>query len=484
MRCLQKDTSWTEASTLNWTSLTPNEYEALLKTVTFDVDYLSLFVDTSMVDKSSLVRHLFSNQLGKFYHSIKISKLRGHGSVALLGQLGNMQVGICLEGLFEENGEEEEPFDVASSLKIDKNAIESLNSRVKDLIHNSIPYRDFIGSLIASFPDRRACFFHYGQKQAMDDFAQIVPFIDSYVDVDIAVALEAGLDDKVIYAEHLKGQQSGKFFSQLLSKNVGCFESRNPLNNVENSFQYCFYNTSHHKRKHIKKDISVTKMKTNTDQNLSFWTSICSEIERIADETSKASDDIYRGNKARFEVYIHAARGERRIQLSTLVALQEKLLQGFGSYLMTACKREEVIGYVRLISNALLIMSREFAKNGLQFTLLYILIAVFKLYQLAVFGCIHLSMAALKSLRGFGLPAENFESTLALERNFLLSVEALRSMLSMFKVGKKNLILRGILCLLYLNELFSRGIDLSKEGTIELRSNTSRNLKALFESIF
>ena len=43
VRCLQKDTSWTEASTLKWTSLTPNEYKALLKTVTFDVDFLSLY---------------------------------------------------------------------------------------------------------------------------------------------------------------------------------------------------------------------------------------------------------------------------------------------------------------------------------------------------------------------------------------------------------------------------------------------------------
>lgn len=182
-------------------------------------------------------------------------------TLAIVGDFGSLswKIGIPLnlnhgnDGFDSFCSEEE-----ISGEEVDKEnlVVKAINSILQNSSLESLPWRDMKEVLSNRFSKFESLvLFKFGQKQALQSFMENVEDLASVALIEIAIAAEISIPEKVLYCGKNRFVVGEEFYPQLLSKEFGNVLLKNECRAagiINGAGKVCIYNTIHHKKKHIK----------------------------------------------------------------------------------------------------------------------------------------------------------------------------------------------------------------------------------------
>lgn len=305
------------------------EKKQLLATAPFDIDFFCVTLKGNSVLEEPDMKTYFSASQCRFYKStaLRIVRTSNFQKALILGEIGEFKFAVPV---FKEENDTEEMdslemefernIPVEGHMKV-KALVDILDTKLKDLDHSVIPFREFKDVFLKHFFSLPCCVYQYGQKQPLEDFMKFFPnlFKNQTAILDIAIAMEINKPGSVLLTSN-DSRNMNEFYSFLLSKSYGNVllkDKRRCQQLVEGSHRVCVYNTFYHTArkfdyeiKILNKDLSISE-KTKTDdktdkmellQNL-FYTNI---LESVTENVQVIKEKIFPAiaeSKLRIESY-------------------------------------------------------------------------------------------------------------------------------------------------------------------------------------
>lgn len=399
---------------LSWNEVSDIQYQLLKQSGMFDIDYVLVHVDVDVAFSTEAFLNIFGSCQGKFLAGSFMQKIYSEKfkKVLTFAECGEYRLALpltCAEG--------EDIHLLAESQK------SLISQKLSDVATNgSFSFTQFRLLILEKFSRMEFVIFRFGQKETVNSFAEkFFPSKSCIKYCEGAVAGEFSLANHVLYPSIENRVVSRECFSMFLSTSV-CnllLKRREAHDYIKNSYRLCTYNTSQHKRSHVRyklntEDMEHSKPEDELDSAFLVKESVLKNLENFSLFVRPAFKD----SRLRVEAYLKfdlAEESLKELQRSIAALLKRKI---------KVMKRteQEIDKFIEVIIE----LSKRSAKLHLEgFSRIFVVLYPYSLVVEALFGVKKLSKTFLQMTRGFGIHKEHVNEQAYLTGKGLLEMQKL-----------------------------------------------------------
>ena len=324
---------------------------------------------------------------------------------------------------FQDDAEVEDDFHLdifEDERSIMDNLLADLGNILQPYINQQMPYRDIQDILLNNLGVFHIAIFQFGQKQDFSSFISSFDGIHSQYELEIALGLDLTMQDQILLCSNQFKIPGKLFYSLLTSPTAGSVmikDRKSSLQIHNQSYRWCFYNTTHHSRKHCPQDLRLKAdmfdIKENTENEECIEKNSKSVLDEIISligiKVLQLKQELvpqWNQNRLRVEGYFIVQGDRSNLFLKEgLSSILQKLLADMESIIISRvpilrCPISEGKELFSVLSDTVQHYAENYDPNS-NITNAFVILSLFLQTLRAYYGNERLSMRELKSIPGF-----------------------------------------------------------------------------------